>query len=79
MISIVQVWKMSPSLRTLSHQERFYLDTMANLKHFVDNFTAERDAIEDSSKDGSNDRRLCTVIFRPQFFTAAVTGPQFSH
>lgn len=43
MISIVQVWKMSPSLRTLSRQERFYLDTMTNLKHFVENFTAERD------------------------------------
>ncbi|XP_062713268.1 uncharacterized protein LOC134290212 [Aedes albopictus] len=34
---------MSPSLRTLSRQERFYLDTMTNLKHFVENFTAERD------------------------------------
>ncbi|XP_062557878.1 uncharacterized protein LOC134222731 [Armigeres subalbatus] len=34
---------MSPSLRTLSRQERFYLDTMTNIKRFVENFNVERD------------------------------------
>ncbi|XP_062535225.1 uncharacterized protein LOC134204419 [Armigeres subalbatus] len=34
---------MSPSLRTLSRQERFHLDTMTNIKRFVENFNVERD------------------------------------
>ncbi|XP_055615770.1 uncharacterized protein LOC129761939 [Toxorhynchites rutilus septentrionalis] len=35
---------MAPNLRELTRQEHFYLDTMENLKDFMENFEADRDS-----------------------------------
>lgn len=40
---IESVCTMAPNLRELSRQERFYIDTMANMKQFVVNYAPDRD------------------------------------